>query len=76
MTTAAGPLSGTTVLGHTASPALNDVAYLGHPGGRWSDTGFLISLNKRCGPSAALTLSLCKSWTAKVKEKIHLYVKI
>lgn len=47
MTTAAGPSLGTTVLGQTASPALNDVEYRGHPGGRWSDTGFLISLNKR-----------------------------
>lgn len=67
MTIAAGPSLGTMVLGHTASPALNDVEYLRHPAGRWSDTGFLISLNKRCGPSAALTLSLCRSWTARGK---------
>lgn len=68
MTTATGPSLGTMVLGHTASPALNDVANLGHPGGRWSDTGFLISLNKRCGLSAARTLSLCRSWTARGKQ--------
>lgn len=47
MTIAAGPSLGTIVLGHTASPALNDVENRGHPGGRWSDTGFLMSFNKR-----------------------------
>lgn len=62
ITTAAGP-SGTTVRGHTASPAEKEVEMRGQPGGRWSDTGFLIILRSLWGPSDARTLSLCSSWT-------------
>lgn len=62
ITTAAGP-SGTTVRGQTASPAEKEVHMRGQPGGRWSDTGFLIILRSFWEPSAALTLSLCNSWT-------------
>lgn len=62
ITTAAGP-SGTNVRGQTASPAEKEVQMRGQPGGRWSDTGFLIILSSFWGPSAALTLSLCSSWT-------------
>lgn len=60
ITTAAGP-SGTKVRGQTASPVEKEVAMRGQPGGRWSDTGFLIILRSFWGPSAALTLSLCSS---------------
>lgn len=67
ITTAAGP-SGTKVRGQTASPAEKEVEMRGQPGGRWSDTGFLIILRSFWGPSAALTLSLCSSWT-KVEER-------
>lgn len=66
-TTAAGP-SGTKVRGQTASPEEKEVHMRGQPGGRWSDTGFLIILRSFWGPSAALTLSLCNSWT-KIEEK-------
>lgn len=41
----------------------------GQPGGKWSDTGFLIILRSFWGPSAALTLSLCRSWTKIEQEK-------
>lgn len=67
-TTAAGP-SGTKVRGHTASPEEKEVHMRGQPGGRWSDTGFLIILRSFWGPSAALTLSLCNSWTKIEEEK-------
>lgn len=67
ITTAAGP-SGTKVRGQTASPAEKEVDMRGQPGGRWSDTGFLIILRSLWGPSAALTLSLCSSWT-KIEEE-------
>lgn len=60
MTIAAGP-SGTNVRGHTASPAEKEVPIRGQPGGKWSDTGFLIILKSFCGPSAARTLSLCSN---------------
>lgn len=70
ITTAAGP-SGTTVRGQTASPAEKEVHMRGQPGGRWSDTGFLIILRSFWEPSAALTLSLCNSWTEKVKDRVR-----
>lgn len=66
ITTAAGP-SGTKDRGHTASPEEKEVEMRGQPGGSWSDTGFLIILRSFWGPSAALTLSLCSSWT-KIEE--------
>ncbi len=68
ITTAAGP-SGTKDRGQTASPAEKEVAMRGQPGGRWSDTGFLIILRSLWGPSAALTLSLCSSWTKREEEE-------
>lgn len=41
----------------------NEVPYFLQPRGRWSLTGFLMTFNNFCGPSAAWMLYLCNSWT-------------